>query len=83
MNDFLILLLKIWAVSSVIVILGCFLTPRLKRPNNTKWEKATIGGLAFYLTIAPIIAAFMLIGFVFYIYWWLEFFWDKIKDIEI
>ncbi len=83
MNDFLISLLKIWGISSVITMLGCFLEPRLKYPDNQPGVKHTINECVLFLAVAPLSGILTIIAFVCYLCWWVKFFWGKIKDIEI
>lgn len=83
MNAWFILFLKIWGISSIITVLGCFLEPRLKYPDNKAPSKNTIQDCALYLVFAPFSAFIMIIAFICYLCDWIMFFWKRIKDIKI
>jgi predicted transcriptional regulator len=83
MNDILILLLKFWGINAVINILGLFLNSRLKQVNGTKHAKSTIEDYLKFLVWIPLSTILVVIGCVVYLFEWIGYFWNKIKDIEI
>lgn len=83
MNNTLHNILITWGFCSIITIVGLWLSSRIPFPNAGYNQKQKLKEYVLGIAIAPLAATVVLVGVFSYVCLWGDYFWNKIKDIEI